>query len=598
MRVLQGSPISWDPVIATTYHEDLGGAVVWSPCSRFITITKAKAVEILDAVTFNRLGGFESPKISEGWELSFSPDGRFLAQVVDGNITNWDLQTGGPAGTIPSGLDLGPSLFSSTAYSMDGKMVGAAYRAYDEIFINTYDLLSGTHKSTYHVSNERLIDPIWTHDEHLRFATVKEGSIIIWEVAFAFTHAPTKIKTFFAPRTVTDGRNFLFLPSVLRLAFTLGGKILVWDVEASRLLLESGSMSVPIAIAKPRPTRFEGSSFSSNGHVFASMTNVPEVYVWKESPTGYTLHQRLIFPSASSFLARPFLSPNGESIIVRFNNAIHLWPTTDEILSLPDVLAQESERNHILEFSSNETLVAFARRNRSVVTVLDLESGDPQLVIDAGLEIVRLGVTGSNVVVFGEGRVITWNLPTGDCAFNAKALNINDSIRTTILDMPPAPHHHSTEFVFISPDLRRIVTARDYNSQVEIYDVPTGRRLACAKANSGTWPTRFTPDGHQVWAVSEPYHLEGWEIIEDSESDTVELGVLEPTACQPEVFPWRSRRGYEVADDGWVLGPTRKRLLWLPHNWRSNRRHRTWSGRFLGLRHGGLSEVIILRFFE
>ena len=88
----------------------------------------------------------------------------------------------------------------------------------------------------------------------------------------------------------------------------------------------------------------------------------------------------------------------------------------------------------------------------------------------------------------------------------------------------------------------------------------------------------------------------GWEVIKDDKSGGMELKRLEQS-YPSGTLPWESPHGYEVTDDGWVLSPTRKRLLWLPHRWRSYRQHRVWNGRFLGLSHR-LSEVVILEFLE
>ena len=66
----------------------------------------------------------------------------------------------------------------------------------------------------------------------------------------------------------------------------------------------------------------------------------------------------------------------------------------------------------------------------------------------------------------------------------------------------------------------------------------------------------------------------------------------------PEVLPLQSPRGHEVADDGWVLSPTRKRLLLLPHRWRSKWGYRVWCGPFLGLLHGELLGEVIIELFE
>ena len=88
--------------------------------------------------------------------------------------------------------------------------------------------------------------------------------------------------------------------------------------------------------------------------------------------------------------------------------------------------------------------------------------------------------------------------------------------------------------------------------------------------------------------------LKRWEIAEEGESCTAELKLVRRTVYLPEVLSWQSPRGHEVTDGERVLSPTRKRLLWLLHRWRSKWEYRVWSGRFLGLLHGELlGEVIV-----
>jgi hypothetical protein len=110
---------------------------------------------------------------------------------------------------------------------------------------------------------------------------------------------------------------------------------------------------------------------------------------------------------------------------------------------------------------------------------------------------------------------------------------------------------------------------------------------------------QFSPDGHEIWGVYyQNPSVDRWEIIEDGESNTTQLQPLGTTTCPPGVLPWKSFCGYEVTHDWWVLSPTKKRLLWLPHHWRAEEDYRTWSGQFLGLQHNELPEVVILEFFE
>ena len=239
-----------------------------------------------------------------------------------------------------------------------------------------------------------------------------------------------------------------------------------------------------------------------------------------------------------------------------------------------------------------------------MVTILDLRSGDLRLVIDTSMEVMSLRTTESTVVVVSEKEVVTWNLPLPkeNCAYNARA-NVDDSIRTTPLDHSP-PSTQRAEHISISLDLSHIIITRIHlhppRAHLEIYDASTGKYLA------GTRTTLlrlhgFTPDGRKVWGANGggEHPVKVCRIVEDSKTSRVaELETLGRTACPLGVAPWQSLRGYGVTSDGWVLSPTAKRLLRLPHYWRSHDKYRTWSGRFLGLKHDRLPEVVILEFFE
>ena len=63
---------------------------VWSPCNRFIAVTKPEAVEIRDAVTLALLNTSECPS-SRDRPLNFSPDSRFLARFASGICISRDL---------------------------------------------------------------------------------------------------------------------------------------------------------------------------------------------------------------------------------------------------------------------------------------------------------------------------------------------------------------------------------------------------------------------------------------------------------------------------------------------------------------------------
>ena len=589
-RIVRGLSLSWELAVATVYlGPPIPGLrqpprVVWSPCSKFIAASTRESVEVLDAVTLNRLATFKHPPNYD--YFSFSPDSRSLALFTSSELISWDIQTGGRLSEIlPKPGERSPDVTSFT-YSKDGKMVAVAcaIRWHTslsvEYNIHTFDLPSRTRLGPLPVSDGQLVPPIWTHDEYLRFAIIHPGSMTIWEVEFTLNRPPTLVESFPIPDEVIGGDEFLFLPVLYRLAFTLRDTIHIRDVKASKPLLKSEQ------VFDSHPQY----SFSSDGRFFVFAIPGRRFRIWTESPAGYALHQQP--PFLLDNLERPFLSPNGRSIIFPLDATINLWHTDDRTLSPPSPPTEERNQQYfLLAFSPNEESAAFAQLDGDVVTIIDLRSGDLRLTIDTGMEVQCLGVAGDTVVVVDEGKIVTWNLPGGDRAFNA---SINDSIRTTVLD------GYSLNTLSLSPDLSRIVALVSFSGP-GIYDVPTGKCLAITMASPDS-QLRFTLDGLEVWTTYDylgiDFQYSGWEIIEGGISSATELKPLEETLYTSRTFLWDSICGYQVTDDGWVLSPTRKRLLWLPHRWRSDQEYRLWSGRFLGLTHRLLSEVVILEFSE
>ena len=608
VRVVQGMPDSWERVVATANVDALAYDAVWSPCNRFIAVANLGSLELLDAVTLGRLCVFETPRLIRNQELCFSPDSRFLTQRKEDEFISWDLQTGGRLSIIAVRVDMPATECLSFKHSEDGKMVAAAYRSSNSsddngrcsTLIYTYDLLSGKHVGSHHIPERQIIYPIWTHDEYFRFATIDSRSITIWQSPFTLEHPPVEVASFPVPDGITDANHFLFLPSLSRLAFILEDTIQVWDLKTLKLLLKSELVPYLGDEWNFRPC----GSLTSDGRFFAYTNLDGEVCVWEESPTGYLLHQQLPFFASLSYPG-PRLSPNGESIIIPLDSKIHRWHTRDQDLSLPSVSDKGSgRRKFLLGFSANEKFAAFWRRKENTVTIIDLQSGEPKWVASVGVDVGCsgcLGMAGSTVVLVNEEKIITWNLPVADSAFNA---SIDDSVRTTVLHHSSKPHSLGTPiYMSIFPDLSRIVVARSPQHtpfySLEVDNVSTGLCFASIKTNNAMEPL-FTQDGREVWAG---YDLrsgkwEQCEIIEDSKSGTIKLKVqITHHDLLSEVFR-ESSRGYTVTDDRWVLSPSQKRLLWLPHSWRSGEWGRAWGGRFLGLLHDELSEVVVLECLE
>ena len=587
VKVVQGLPISWDPFLATKYCEQGSyPEAAWSLCSRFVAVSDNPSgiIKIHDGATLEHIKIFEPPENFNHQlmqqKLGFSPDGHTLTQLGRGKLISWDFQTGSLVSIIHAG-ELGANSHEFT-HSIDGKMLAIASKYKNPTTINTYDLISGAHKYPCHVPEGYISAPIWTHGEFLHLVTVRQGFITIWQAAFTLVHTLEMVETFPTPDEVADvteiskNDGLLFFPALSQLALTVQDVVFVWGVQDSRILLKYKFISPGNHPADK--------AFSPNGHFF-SCSCFTQTYIWRRSPAGYVLHQILALPSVVPYVS---FSPNEESIIVCGPSTTHLWHTKEENLSLPNALNDENGEEIILAFSPNEVLAASAHTMGDTVTIFNIQSGDLQLTIDTDLRVQCLGVA-ENIVVVSSEEIIMWNLPVENC-INARA-SIDDSIHTTIFCCP--------EFILISisPDLCHIATVvkSELSYDVQIYDTYTGGQVGVVKtgftgSDAFLW---VALDEHEVWC--ECWEIgEGWEITEHSNSGIAKLKPLDIIECPPQLSPYESRCGYKVTNDGWILSPTKERLMWLPHHWRSIWNFRRWSGRFLGLVHRGLPEVVIL----
>ena len=601
VRVVQGLPISWDVTLATIYGKSWENSVTWSPCGRFIAIARYGVIEILDGATLECLNTFESPKGNRHEHLLFSPDGSTLTQYGGADLICWDLQTGVPVCTAPISGEVGNFRKPSFAYSTDGRIFAVVhYGCEDSSLLTTYDLFSGTHICSYPPPEGYFAVPLWTHDKCLYFLTVKPGSTTIWEAAFTSVDMPAPIETLPTPDEITDDVcHFLFLPALSYLAFYnhVNFMIFIWDAVDSRFLLKYGSNN----------WGDNDMSFSSDGHFFSHTSGGNVAYVWRRSLDTYILHQKVVLPLRMTTL----VSPDGGSIIAAADLLICLWNTREQSF----ILSKDPATCHfLLEFSPNRVLAASVPCYRGTVTIFNTQSGDPQLIIDTEMRIEGLRITESTIVIASNEKAITWEIPTKDCVH--ARVGVTESVHTTSLRPSDSSSIQDQTFYFyndreiqcsISPDCNHIAIlvygneSRNYSS-IKIYDTSTGIQLADAEVSRGPGSVALKECG--VWYIGEDCDgdgdefVKGWKIIRDSKSSTNELEPLEATMSLPEVFPWQSCLGYEVTRNGWVLSPTKKRLLWLPHHWRSTEKYTTWNGQFLGLIHEGLPEPVILEFLE
>ena len=579
-RVIQGVSTLWDPSIANIQFSSYIRAAAWSPCGKFIAINKNEYVLVLDAITLEQLHTMHPQRQGNTWErLMFSSDGHLSTAYShhEGCIVSWDLQTGGCISDI--NLNRG---CNSMSYSECGTMLGVLF---GKNTITTYNTFSGIQISSYSIQQPTVM--IWTHGEHLQFATVELWSITIWQVGFFSNITPTQVGSLHTPDSFqgtpyTDA--LVLLPTLQYLAFIHEQKVVVWDTQYQKILLESTDVGNP-----------KNLSFSSDGYFFICSTNGPEFHLWKKSPNGYLPYQSFV---SNVGAVTAIVSPNresvisfGDSIIIGGGSILQLWHTTYSSTS-PSALTQPSQypKDFLIEFFPDQPLVATTCWLGCRVTIFNVKSGTSQLVIDAGTEICGVGITGNKIVIVSNGNITTWELPEGDFVSNAE-WSIDNCIHTTIYEhLQPIWQLYAS----ISPDLNHIAfgSLKSYAEALSIYSIHTEEKLADTQSH-GSIPG-FTPDGNEVWCATGSGAVDKWMIIKDSGSKAIKLQKNWREKRPHIVFPWHSSGGYHVTDDGWVLNPREKQLLWLPHQWRSTKVRRRWSGNFFTLFCNGLLEPIIL----
>ena len=389
--------------------------VAWSPCSRFIAIYLCSSlqIKILDSVTLVQLTTLQLPKDQKGpcrW-LIFSPDSHLLTWfgyyqgASDlGEITTWDLQTGVLLSSIPGQWKA--SFHSLATYSACGTMFGALFYNPDNCILCIFNVLSGIHICTHPVKGP-ISGNIWISGECFQFATMGTRSVTTWEVGFAETNLPVEVETHSIPDSFHSPDVFLLHPTLHSLALIKGKSVCVWSTQDSKFLLD------PINLDHNQEM-----SFSPDGHFFVCGKQTLggkglEILLWKESHTGYVPHQSL---TSNLNVSKPLISPDGGSIIAFNCEAIQLWHTMDSsspfTISAQGFQSNQNPNHFIVEFSPDQILAAIAQVEDEMVTILDLQSGIPRLIINAGMGVYGLGINGSSIVAISNGKIVTWNLPT------------------------------------------------------------------------------------------------------------------------------------------------------------------------------------------
>jgi WD40 repeat protein len=395
-KVVLGVPDAWDPSTATISNKHAYFlSSTWSPCGKFVAIASEDAVEIRDALALNLLSTLESPEVATKFRhgLAYSPDGHSLAGGSSTAIIIWDIQTGGVAKKIECRVTGDRSVLM---WSLDGKTIALLLEVSKTLIVHTCEVTLGTVQSPGTVQSVRSTH-LWAHKESFRIMATTGSVLKGWMIEiFDVGSTLTKIESFKPRPHVTLG---VFSPATYRIvAYTSGegnqdDKLYILEAQNSRVLLQETG-------------QYWNHCFSHDGSVFAAVAR-DHLTIWRYTSRCYT--QWRTFQQAPMSLQ---FSPTLSSILGYSSvhiSVLHLdySPTAPATESAIAAISQPLDA-----FAPYSAYIATTYCQKSTVTITNLHSQNPSTsqLIDTGLEISAMVLTGNILLVKSSNTVVAWLL--------------------------------------------------------------------------------------------------------------------------------------------------------------------------------------------
>ena len=495
--------------------------------------------------------------------------------ALSATLVVWDVQTGVIVGTV----DLVPS--GRIVFHGDQRTITLIS---DSLFY-TYDALNGTYLYKGEVTLwSSQLGTHWSHGDTLWFVAspraVGEPVVNIYELKPTLSHPVNIISSF--PVPPYEG-EFSFSPVSFHGSFFNGAKLVILDVRDSKLLLHT---TVGRWASRSSPGQF-----SHDGTLFACGISMHEIRIWQNTPTGYVfwsslkpqLQLRGFSWSPTSTLILCWCQ-GGILVLHPGNNLGSLSPNRDN--------PKSPQRDHVVACSADQTYIAMARKEDSVVMVLNCCSGATQQFINMDMQIQEIKIVNNTVFVMDTRKLVSWDLKVGGAVDGAHGVEGVISDETLVIDA-------YAEHLTLSYDCSQI--AFFSAGRVFLYDVKTQEILKSFKQEARPFDIQFSPNGHQLWfpTASSIYYsrnqLLKLDMVEDWGSVEVIGEVLVDEWAWVNLF---SPHGFHVEmGSGWVVGPRDSKIFWLPPNWRVNYgREVKWEGDYLALVAGHNLTPIIIEF--
>ena len=540
-KVVLGVPDAWDPSAASisTKHSYLLSST-WSPCGHFVAVVSVEAVEIRDALALNLLSTLELPEVTTKFRhgLAYSWDGYSLAGCSSTAIIIWDTQTGGVAKKIECRVTGDQS---ELMWSLDGKTIALLLEVSGTLVVHTCEVASGVIQSSGTVQSKRGAQ-LWAHNESFQ-VLAKTGDVFKgWMIEiFDVGSTLTKMKSFKFHSRFTLG---VFSPATYRIVAHTSGdgnhddKLFILEAQNSKVLLQEAGT-------------YWNHCFSPDGSVFAAVAR-DHLTIWKYTSRCYTQWRK--FQQAPMSLQ---FSPTSSSILG--HTSIHLNVSHLDYSSTVAPAAESTIAIHnqpLDAFAPYSTYIATTHHQESTVMITNLHSQNPSTsqLIDTGLEILAIVLTGNILLVKSSNTVVAWLLTEEgvvDGIHDNRRANRSDCLWETSLQNTATfwtrllLQGSSDNDNILGFSVEGDIAAINYNDRaIRVYHTKTGEILPLDKAPLSTG-YRF----HHPRDECNQYHC---DLYKHYQSPKCNLPV-------PQT----------ILQEGWIKDPEGKHQLWLQPHWRS-----------------------------
>ncbi|KAF9645142.1 hypothetical protein BDM02DRAFT_3271916 [Thelephora ganbajun] len=545
-RVMVGTRESWERGIIIPSKNDCS-SYSWSPCGRFIAAQSLEVVEIRDSLSLELLstlpivGGYSSV-------LACSTGGRFIASLCGTSLVIWDTQTGG----VVKEIDHGGAENTSLVWSLDGSTIGIVEdesrwivvggRVY---VVHTYDVASGAMHSPG-ILKSREKPHLWAYGTSFRVMMTNIDACPFTIDIFEVGSILTKIKSFQIPywgsRTIES-----FSQTTYHISYSYSGRLFIRDTQDPRCLLEEGG-------------DFYSHCFSSDGSFFAA-SKKSNVHIWKYASGRYVRWREFSIPDSPPKLNSLRFSPTSSSLLDCRNGVPRLWR-----LDGPPIDINHGSSRQLVILSRCGGYIVASHGGGNVVTITNLLSQTPPCVVDTGMTIGKLNLTGNILLALDSTTIAAWRL-TEEGMVDGVGADGRAGRGNSIWTIPVLYSDWPSLYV---QDQTVVIEWR--GRAIHAYHTETGEVLKSIQLS----PHRQ----HRRWGGTSLDDLSkyGWDTPSDS----------------AEPLSWSTLR------EGWVKDVEGNRLLWLPVQWR-NPQHiasRSYDSTVMWLDlHGGESfRSIVIKF--